>query len=294
MDGLTKSAHGNVPRYISTSEEINYIQYSVHSISSLIQELPSKSENFIDIQTCTSTDNISCSQLVLIPACWEPIVVLWHYWSPEHRGLKTQTVLPRVQDHNFGTPQDSQQQDLVGLSGHQHVSLQKFPLKPSKTNSRWTSIIVVHPTKWRVKDAKNKKKQKNPDSYTWYYYHYYDYDCMWKVKCRLEYPLIFPIIEPHMHSVKIIGHHFLISLLFIGDPGRGNSEPPCSLTLHSGKCDSREGLQGHSQSLSLPFISSCSCVIITSLWEVWEGGKQELSAGVKISRSVVPPSCWLC
>lgn len=52
MDGLTKSAHGNVPRYISTSDEIKYIQYSVHSISSLIQELTSESENCIDIQIC--------------------------------------------------------------------------------------------------------------------------------------------------------------------------------------------------------------------------------------------------
>lgn len=50
MDGLTKSARGNVPRYISTSEEIKYIPYSVHSIFSLIQELPSESENCIDIQ----------------------------------------------------------------------------------------------------------------------------------------------------------------------------------------------------------------------------------------------------
>lgn len=52
MDGLTKSARGNVPRYISTSEEINYIQYSVHSISSLIQKLPTEIENYIDIQIC--------------------------------------------------------------------------------------------------------------------------------------------------------------------------------------------------------------------------------------------------
>lgn len=140
-------------------------------------------------------------------------------------------------------------------------------------------------TKWRVKDAKN------PLSYTWYYYHYYDYDCMWKVKCRLDYPLIFPIIEPHMHSVKIIGHHFLISLLFIGDPGRGNSEPPCSLTLHSGKCDSREGLQGHSQSLSLPFISSCSCVIITSLCRVLRGvGGREVGF-VSRCENIIR---WLC